>query len=137
MLRAPSRRIMHFQSGDSNPVRHQRDNIHADDQYEHSVGCTSSDRTAQPRSKTRRTTTLAFFGVGGVLGISLLRRRIKKNLWYVQLGFVLMVLAAGAFAGCGGSGSSGPKTPKGTYQVTVSGAAGTTTHSATYGLTVQ
>jgi hypothetical protein len=83
------------------------------------------------------TTSLALFGTGGVLGISLLRRRIRGILWYVQLGLVVMILAMGASAGCGSSGGSGSKTPTGNYQVAITGTAGTTTHSATYSLTVQ
>jgi hypothetical protein len=79
-------------------------------------------------------TALAFLGGGGFLGLTLLRRR-KKGLWYAQFGLALMILAASMVMGCGGG--SGSTTPKGTYQISVTGSAGSTTQSASYSLTVQ
>jgi len=86
------------------------------------------------------TTALAFLGGGALLGLSLVRRR-RGNLWFVQVGLTLFLLAASAFTGCGGgssgSGGSGSKTPDGTYTLTVTGTSGTLTNTATYALTVQ
>jgi hypothetical protein len=67
--------------------------------------------------------------------LTLLRRRRNKGLWYAQLGFALIVLAASTMMGCGGG--SGSTTPKGTYQISVTGSAGSTTQTASYSLTVQ
>ena len=81
-------------------------------------------------------TALAFLGGGGLLGWTLLRRRKGKKLWYLQLGFALMILAASATVGCGGSAKS-TTTPTGTYQIMIIGTTGSATQSATYSLKVQ
>lgn len=81
------------------------------------------------------TTALAFLGGAGFFGLSLFRMRRKNG--HGTTFFALaaaMILIACAVTGCG---SSGTKTPAGTYQVTVTGTAGNDTHTATYALTVQ
>ena len=82
-------------------------------------------------------TALAFLGGGGFLGLTLWRRRKNKGLWYAQLGLALMILTASTIIGCGSSGSMSTTTPKGTYQISVTATAGSTTHSAPYSLIVQ
>ena len=86
-------------------------------------------------SNSSGTTALAFLAGGGLLGFTLLRQRRRNKRWFMQLGLAVAALAASAIVGCGGSG--GNKTPAGTYQITISGTAGSTTHSATYNLMVQ
>ncbi len=96
-------------------------------------------RPALPSQGSGGTTALAFLSGGGLLGLTLLRRR-KSELWYVQLALALTILTASTVVGCGGSGSgprSGSTTPTGTYQISVTGTAASTTHSATYSLSVQ
>jgi hypothetical protein len=79
---------------------------------------------------------LASIGSGGLLGFILLRsRRKNKSWWYLQLGLISALLATSAVMGCGSSRAT--TTPKGTSQITITGTAGSTTHSATYSLTVQ
>ena len=90
---------------------------------------------ALPGHGSGGTTMLAFLGGGVFLGWTLLRRRKSKSLRYVQLGLALMILAASAVVGCGGSAKP-TTTPTGTYQVTITGTAGSATQSATYSLTV-
>jgi hypothetical protein len=93
-----------------------------------------------PRSPAT-TAALAFLGGGALLGWGLRRRRVG-SLWYVQLGLGLALLAATGLMGCGGSSnnssSSSNTTPSSaSYQVTVTGTAGSTTETAVYSLTIQ
>jgi hypothetical protein len=80
---------------------------------------------------------------GGLLGLTLLsdRRRDKNQLsikgWSIQMGLVLVLGLASVIAGCGSSGSSNTITPPGTYQITVTAAGGSNSHSQAYSLTVQ
>jgi hypothetical protein len=97
------------------------------------VASASLYRPALPSRGSGGTTTLAFLGGGGLLGLTLLRRH-KKKLWYAQLSLALMILTASMVVGCGGSSST---TPTGTYQVNITGTAGSTVHSITYSLSVQ
>jgi hypothetical protein len=90
-------------------------------------------RPALPSLRSGGTTTLAFLGGGGLLGLTLLRRH-KKKIWYAQLSLALMILTASMVVGCGGSSST---TPTGTYQVNITGTAGSTVHSITYSLSVR
>ncbi|MBB5062240.1 pectinesterase family protein [Granulicella mallensis] len=98
---------------------------------------------ALPGQGSGGTSALAFLGGGGFLAWTLLRRRKSKSLWYVQLGLALMIVVASATVGCGGGSMSTPTpptattTPAGTYQVTITGTAGSATQTATYSLTVQ
>ncbi len=80
------------------------------------------------------TPTLALLMSSGVFGFTLLRRRQSKNIWFARIGLGLMIAAAGAVIGCGGSTS---KTPTGNYPVTITATAGSTSHTSTYSLTVQ
>jgi hypothetical protein len=94
---------------------------------------------ALPGQGSGGTTALAFLSGGGFLGWTLLRRRKNKSLWYVQLGLALTILAASTAVGCGGSSKTTTSTtaPAGTYEVTITGTAGSATQSATFTLTVQ
>jgi Bacterial Ig-like domain (group 3)/FG-GAP-like repeat/FG-GAP repeat len=83
---------------------------------------------------------LAFviFSSGGLLGLTLLsNRRRNKTRWSIQIGLLLMVLTASFLTACGSSGSSNPTTPPGTYQITVTAAGGSNSHSQVFSLTVQ
>ncbi|MGD0443957.1 MAG: pectinesterase family protein [Edaphobacter sp.] len=96
---------------------------------------------ALPGQSSGGMTAMAFLGGGGLLGWTLLRRRKSGSLWYVQLGLALMMLAVSAAIGCGGSSTPAttttPPPAATTYQVTITGTAGSATQSATYSLTVQ
>ena len=59
-------------------------------------------------------------------------RKVRRMLLTLSCLGVLAVLAS-AVSGCGG----GPTTPKGTYSIQVTGTAGSSTHTATFSLTVQ
>jgi Bacterial Ig-like domain (group 3)/FG-GAP-like repeat len=82
----------------------------------------------------RGTATLAFLGGGAFLSFALLRRH-RGKMWWMQLGFALVLLGTTAFTGCGGG--SGGNTGGGTYTLTVTGTSGSLTSTATYSLTVQ
>jgi hypothetical protein len=82
----------------------------------------------------RGTATLAFLGGGAFLSFALLRRH-RAKMWWMQLGFALVLLGTTAFTGCGGG--SGGNTGGGTYTLTVTGTSGSLTSTATYSLTVQ
>ncbi len=85
----------------------------------------------------RGTAALAFLGGGAFLSFALLRRR-RGKIWWMQLGFALVLLGATVFTGCGGgSGGSGGNSGGGTYTLTVTGTSGSLTETATYSLTVQ
>jgi Bacterial Ig-like domain (group 3)/FG-GAP-like repeat len=99
-------------------------------------------KTASLSTKPLRTpgggTSLAMLAGGGSLGLLLLRRRRKDpRLWLLQMGLVAAFVFTSAMIGCGHGASATTTTPKGTSQITVTATAGSTTHSATYSLTVQ
>jgi hypothetical protein len=85
--------------------------------------------------------SLASLGTGGLLGLALLRRRRRWGVWRAALPVLVAALVTcGLVLGCGGSKSATSMThttPKGTSQITVTGTAGSVTHTATYSLTVQ
>ena len=58
--------------------------------------------------------------------------RVRKLFLGVASMVILATLAMAGLGGCGG----GPTTPKGTYPITVTAVSGSTTHTATYTLTV-
>ena len=60
-------------------------------------------------------------------------RRLRRTLLTLSCFGLLAVLISTGIAGCGG----GPTTPKGNYPITVTATAGSTTHTATFSLTVQ
>lgn len=60
-------------------------------------------------------------------------RKLRRTLLTLSCFGLLAVLISTGIAGCGG----GPTTPKGNYSVQVTGASGSTSHSATFSLTVQ
>ncbi len=79
--------------------------------------------------------TLASLEGAGLLGLLLFRSRRRNPRWrHLQLGLILALAGVCAAIGCG---SSGPTTPQGTSAITVTGTAGSTSHSAAYSLTVQ
>jgi hypothetical protein len=85
-------------------------------------------------------TTLALLGGGALFAFTFVRiRRVHWRL--VQLCLVLCFLACSVLVGCGGgsssSNNSGNNTPKGTYPITVTGTAGSTTHTTSFSLTIQ
>jgi Bacterial Ig-like domain (group 3)/FG-GAP-like repeat len=91
-------------------------------------------------SHSRGKTTLAFLGGGVFFAFSLMR--IRRTRWHLtQLCLVLCFLICSALVGCGGgssgSGGSGNNTPKGSYPITVTAAAGATTHTTSFSLTIQ
>ncbi len=65
----------------------------------------------------------------GAAGWTLARRR-RRGWWFAQLGMALVLLAAGAVTGCGGSNGGKNKTPPGAYTLTVTGTSGSTTETA-------
>jgi hypothetical protein len=70
---------------------------------------------------------LVFFGLGFT------SRKIRKT-WASYLGLVIILAGvAGGAVGCAG----GKKPPAGPYSVTVTGTAGSLTHSVTYTITVK
>jgi hypothetical protein len=80
---------------------------------------------------------VSFAGVGlfGLIGLGLRRKKFAVRL--VCLLFA-MAGAAMVLSGCGSSHhAAGITTPSGTYTVSVTGTAGTTTHSSSFTLTVQ
>jgi hypothetical protein len=83
-------------------------------------------------------TSLAMLAGGGSLVLLLLRRRRKDpRLWLLQIVLVTAFVFTSAPIGCGHGVSATTTTPMGTSQITITGTAGSTTHSATYSLTVQ
>jgi hypothetical protein len=82
--------------------------------------------------------SLALLCSGSTLGLAVLRRSHKLRSRAVLQAVCLLGLSGSvisAFTGCGGG--SGNKTPTGTYTITINATAGSTTHSATYSLTIQ
>jgi hypothetical protein len=78
---------------------------------------------------------LASLAGGSWLGFLLLGSRSRnRNWWCLHLGMISVLLVASAVMGCGGSSTT---TPKGTSQITVTATSGSTTHTATYSLTIQ
>jgi hypothetical protein len=78
---------------------------------------------------------LASLAGGSWLGFLLLGSRSRnRNWWGLHLGMISVLLVASAVMGCGGSSTT---TPKGTSQITVTATSGSTTHTATYSLTIQ
>jgi hypothetical protein len=77
---------------------------------------------------------LAFLGGGAFLSFAMLGRR-RGKVWWMQLGFGLVLLGATVLTGCGGG--SGGKSGGGTYTLTVTGTSGSLSETATYSLTVQ
>ena len=83
-------------------------------------------------------TSLAMLAGGGSLGLLLLRRRRKGVVrWLLPVALIATSLSTVAVIGCGHGSSAAARTPTGTSQVTVTAAAGSTVHTATYSLTVQ
>jgi hypothetical protein len=115
-----------------------------------SGGAAASTLTVQTNVKTaalnvptawnssRSSISLALLG-GGSLFWLVRRRKLKKTGWQLsQLALAIVLILAGTVVGCGGSGiPSTPTTPTGSYQITVTAAAGSNSHSATFDLTVQ
>jgi hypothetical protein len=95
---------------------------------------TATAQNAGPRGSRRagQTASLAFLGGGVIFGCMLFCQR-RRTRWLIQLG-VASLLAASVITGCVTSGS---KTPKGTYALTVTGTAGSNSQSATYSLIVK
>ncbi|MGA8937833.1 MAG: FG-GAP-like repeat-containing protein [Acidobacteriaceae bacterium] len=100
---------------------------------ETSVAVMAANRSSLPGERGQPGVLLSG---AALLGWTLLRRR-RRNWWWAQLGMALVLVAAGAVTGCGGSGSGANKTPAGTYSLTVTGTSGTTTETASYSLTVK
>jgi Bacterial Ig-like domain (group 3)/FG-GAP-like repeat len=95
-----------------------------------------------PHSANRASGLFGFafvlFSSAGLLGLTLLSdHRRDKNRWSIHIGLLLMVLTLFFLIGCGSSGSSNTTTPPGTYQITVTAAGGSSTHSQIFSLTVQ
>jgi Bacterial Ig-like domain (group 3)/FG-GAP-like repeat len=87
---------------------------------------------------------LASFAMfGGLFGLAFFPRRRQGRVGTRHFLCLLALFCAliGTFAGCGGgsssSGSSGQNTPAGTYSVTVTGTAGSDSHTAAFSLIVQ
>lgn len=83
---------------------------------------------------SRGLAALAFLGGGWIFIIAV--PRIRSHALHLGL---LLCLVGGPLLGCGGSSSNktSNNTPKGTYTITVTATAGTTTHSTPFTLTIQ
>lgn len=96
---------------------------------------TSSLLNQEPLIPRSNNVALAFAAGGIIFGFAFYRRRLP------HLGLLAILFVVVGLSGCGGSSSSSSTsaltTPKGTYQVTVTGTSGSTTHTATYSLTIQ
>ena len=94
--------------------------------------------TTKPLHTPEGAASLAMLAGGGSLVLLLLRRRRKDpGLWLLQIVLVTAFVFTSALIGCGHGASATTTTPMGTSQITITGTAGSTTHSATYSLTVQ
>jgi hypothetical protein len=99
------------------------------------VAASASHVPLHPGQSSGGTVTLASLEVAALLGLLLLRARRGTTRWrQLQLGLILALAGACTVMGCG---SSRPTTPQGTSAITVTGTAGSTSHSAAYSLTVQ
>jgi hypothetical protein len=90
-------------------------------------------RTADPLHGHGERTALISFGAIIFATFSMLRRR-RLSTWGVTLLMAGLLLASYGLSGCASPHAS---TPPGTYSVTISGVAGTDSHTATYTLTIQ
>ena len=91
----------------------------------------SSDGPKGLASATRLTISVASLFV--ICGLGFTSRKARKN-WTRYMGMIVVLVAiAGTAIGCGAR----QKTPPGQYSVTVTGTAGSLTHSATYSITVK
>lgn len=81
----------------------------------------------------------AAFAAGTTLALILFplfgtrNRKLRRLLLSLSCLGLLSVIALGGLTACGG----GPTTPKGTYSISITATSGSTTHTATYSLTVQ
>jgi hypothetical protein len=99
------------------------------------VAVAASPVPPHPGQSSGGAVTLASLEGAALLGLLLLRGRRRNTRWrHLQLGLILAVAGVCTAIGCG---SSGPTTPQGTSAITVTGTAGSTSHSAPYSLTVQ
>jgi Bacterial Ig-like domain (group 3)/FG-GAP-like repeat len=102
------------------------------------TGVSASALLAQPQLPGKPgagAVTLASLGGGAFLGLLLMGSRRRNKRWlYTQLGLGFALLLIPATIGCGGTTNN---TPAGAYQITVTATSGSTTHTATFTLTVQ
>jgi hypothetical protein len=101
------------------------------------VNTAALDRPAHPAPNTHPSgpVALTLAGLAGLLTLASTRKRLR-SLSFMNLVMAAILLAASAAIGCGG-GSSSHTTPGGTSTLTITATAGSTTHTATYALTVQ
>ncbi len=81
---------------------------------------------------------LLALGLLGLLGLAIAQKRLAlSKAWRWSAVATLVVLAAVGMASCGGGGGGNSGTPKGAYDLTVTGSSGGLTHSVQVSLNVQ